>query len=60
MASLKGLTKLEAKRKAKELLELVSLSDVGKKKIATAEIGIIPEVLRKIAQLCPVFLGRNI
>ena len=34
MASLKGLTKLEAKRKAKELLELVSLSDVGKKKIA--------------------------
>lgn len=35
MASLKGLTKLEAKRKAKELLELVSLSDVGKKKIAT-------------------------
>ena len=30
MASLKGLTKLEAKRKAKELLELV-----GKKKIAT-------------------------
>ena len=35
MASLKGLTKLEAKRKAKELLELVSLSDVGKKKIGT-------------------------
>lgn len=35
MASLKGLTKLEAKRKAKELLELVSLSDVRKKKIAT-------------------------
>lgn len=33
MASLKGLTKLEAKRKAKELLELVSLSDVGKRKL---------------------------
>ena len=39
MASLKGLTKLEAKRKAKELLELVSLSDVGKKKIATYSVG---------------------
>ena len=35
MASLKGLTKSEAKRKSKKLLELVSLSDVGKKKIAT-------------------------
>lgn len=35
MASLKGLTKSEAKRKAKKLLELVSLSDVAKKKIAT-------------------------
>lgn len=35
MASLKGLTKPEAKRKSKELLELVSLYDVGKKKIAT-------------------------
>lgn len=35
MASLKGLTKTEAKRKLKKLLELVSLSDVAKKKIAT-------------------------
>lgn len=35
MASLKGLTKSEAKMKTKELLEIVSLSDVGKKKIAT-------------------------
>lgn len=35
MASLKGLTKSEAKRKVKSLLELVSLSDVAKKKIAT-------------------------
>ena len=35
MASLKGLTKSEAKRKAKKLLELVSLSGVAKKKIAT-------------------------
>ena len=31
MASLKGLTKTEAKRKSKKLLELVSLSDVAKK-----------------------------
>ena len=35
MASLKGLTKTEAKRKSKKLLELVSLYDVAKKKIAT-------------------------
>lgn len=35
LASLKGLTKSEAKRKAKKLLELVSLSDVAKKKITT-------------------------
>ena len=35
MASLKGLSKTEAKRKSKKLLELVSLSDVAKKKIAT-------------------------
>ena len=35
MASLKGLTKTEAKRKSKKLLELVSLSAVAKKKIAT-------------------------
>lgn len=35
MASLKGLTKTEAKRKSKKLLELVSLSDVAKKKITT-------------------------
>ena len=35
IASLKGLTKTEAKRKSKKLLELVSLSDVAKKKIAT-------------------------
>lgn len=35
MALLKGLTKTEAKRKSKKLLELVSLSDVAKKKIAT-------------------------
>ena len=35
MASLKGLRKQRAKEKAKELLELVSLSDVAKKKIKT-------------------------
>lgn len=35
MASLKRLTKSEAKRKTKELMEIVSLSDVEKKKIAT-------------------------
>ena len=35
MASLKGLTKQRAKEKSKELLELVSLSDVAKKKIKT-------------------------
>lgn len=34
MSSLKGLKKSEAKRKSKELLELVSLSNVSKKKIA--------------------------
>lgn len=35
MASLKGLTKQRAKGKANELLELVALSDVAKKKIKT-------------------------
>lgn len=35
MASLKGLTKLQAKTKTKELLETVSLSEVAKKKIKT-------------------------
>jgi len=35
MASIKGLTKQRAKEKAKELLELVSLTDVAKKKIKT-------------------------
>ncbi|NLK74757.1 MAG: ABC transporter ATP-binding protein [Clostridiales bacterium] len=35
MASLKGLTKQGAKEKAHELLDLVSLSDVAKKKIKT-------------------------
>jgi len=35
MASLKGLTKHQAKDKAKELFELVSLSDVAHKKIKT-------------------------
>lgn len=35
MASLKGLTKSEAKIKANALLQIVSLSDVAKKKIAT-------------------------
>ena len=35
MASLKGLTKAQAKAKTKELLEDVSLSDVAKKKIKT-------------------------
>ena len=35
MASLKGLTKQGAKEKANELLELVALSDVAKKKIKT-------------------------
>ena len=35
MAALKGLTKDRAKRKAKELLKLVALEDVAKKKIKT-------------------------
>ncbi len=35
MAALKGLTKPQAKRKAAELLRLVSLQDVAKKKIQT-------------------------
>lgn len=35
MASLKGLTKSQAKTKTKELLEIVSLSEVAKKKIKT-------------------------
>ncbi len=35
MASLKGMTKAQAKRKTKELFEIVSLSDVAKKKIKT-------------------------
>ncbi len=35
MASLKGISKAEAKKKTKELLEIVSLSDVSKKKIKT-------------------------
>lgn len=35
MASLKGLTKAQAQAKTKELLEIVSLADVAKKKIKT-------------------------
>ena len=35
MAALKGLTREQAKRKAKELLEMVALTDVAKKKIKT-------------------------
>ncbi len=35
MASLKGLTKAQAKEKTKKLFEIVSLSDVAKKKIKT-------------------------
>lgn len=35
MGSLKGLTKLKSKEKAKELLEMVKLTDVAKKKIKT-------------------------
>ncbi len=35
MAALKGLTKVQAKRKTAELLQLVSLQDVAKKKIKT-------------------------
>ena len=35
MAALKGLPRQSAKRKAKELLELVSLQDMGRKKIKT-------------------------
>ena len=35
LAALKGLSRSHASRKAKELLELVSLKDVGKKKIKT-------------------------
>lgn len=35
MASLKGMTKAKAKAKTKELLSIVSLSDVGKKKVKT-------------------------
>ena len=39
MSSLKGLTKAEAKRKSEKLLELVSLADVAKKKIASYSVG---------------------
>ncbi|MDE6388386.1 MAG: ABC transporter ATP-binding protein [Lachnospiraceae bacterium] len=35
LAALKGIPKAQAKRKAKELLELVSLQDVGHKKVKT-------------------------
>ena len=35
LAALKGIPKVQAKRKAKELLALVSLDDVGRKKIKT-------------------------
>ncbi len=35
LAALKGIPKVQAKRKAKELLELVSLQDVSRKKIKT-------------------------
>lgn len=35
MASLKGMTKVQAREKTKELFEIVSLSDVAKKKIKT-------------------------
>ena len=35
LAALKGMSRSHAKRKAAELLELVGLSDVGKKKIRT-------------------------
>lgn len=35
MAALKGIPKVQAKRKAEELLELVSLQDVSRKKIKT-------------------------
>lgn len=35
MAALKGITKTQAKRKSKELLELVGLKEVGNKKIKT-------------------------
>lgn len=35
MAALKGIPKVQARRKAKELLELVSLQDVSRKKIKT-------------------------
>ena len=35
LAALKGLSRSHAKRKAKELLELVSLKDAGEKKIKT-------------------------
>jgi ABC-2 type transport system ATP-binding protein len=41
MASLKGLTKPRAKEKSSELLELVSLTEVAKKKIKTFSGGMI-------------------
>lgn len=41
MASLKGLTKIQAKTKTAELLEVVSLTDVAKKKIKTFSGGMI-------------------
>ena len=52
MASLKGLTKTEAKRKSKKLLELVSLSDVAKKKIATYSGGMKQRVVIAMALAC--------
>ena len=39
MAALKGIGKAQAKRKSNELLQLVSLQDVAKKKIKTYSVG---------------------
>ena len=47
MAALKGMRKPQAKRKAVELLELVSLRDVAKKKIKTYSGGIAQALLNQ-------------
>jgi len=52
IASLKGMTKTQAKAKTKELLELVSLSDVSKKKIKTFSGGMKQRLGIAQALLC--------